>query len=360
MKLLHAADLHLDSPFSALAPEKAAQRRQEQRSLLQELAELCNEQDCDLMLLAGDLFDSDNAYPDTADALRRVFASCRAQIFIAPGNHDCALPGSLYCSGEWPENVHIFRKNTIESVELPHLGCRIYGAAFTSASAPSLLEGFRAAEDGAVNLMVLHGDAVNAGSPYNAISRQQIEDSGLDYLALGHIHAESGLLRAGNTFYAWPGCAMGRGFDETGAKGVYLAEVDKGQCSLTFHPLAGRRYEILSVPAGDDPLAAVEAALPADTRRDIYRILLTGEADPVDLSALRNALEDRFFSLSLRDNTVSRVDLWAGAGDDTLRGMFLQELRQQMEGADEAQRRLIEQAARVGLLAMEGREAPVQ
>ena len=31
VKLLHAADLHLDSAFSALPPEKAAQRRAEQR-----------------------------------------------------------------------------------------------------------------------------------------------------------------------------------------------------------------------------------------------------------------------------------------------------------------------------------------
>ena len=66
--------------------------------------------------------------------------------------------------------------------------------------------------------MALHGDALNAGSPYNAVTREQIAASGLCYLALGHIHEKSGLQRAGETFYAWPGCPMGRGFDELGQK----------------------------------------------------------------------------------------------------------------------------------------------
>ena len=96
IKFLHAADLHLDSPFSGLSPERAAQRRKEQRALLSELVELSNAHGCELMLLAGDLFDSDNAYPDTLEALARAFAGCSAQIVIAPGNHDCAADGSAY------------------------------------------------------------------------------------------------------------------------------------------------------------------------------------------------------------------------------------------------------------------------
>ena len=43
VKILHAADLHMDSPFDALSEEKAAQRRREQRELLQTIARLCEE-----------------------------------------------------------------------------------------------------------------------------------------------------------------------------------------------------------------------------------------------------------------------------------------------------------------------------
>ena len=359
IKLLHAADFHLDSPFSGLSPDKAAQRRREQRGLLTELVELCSAHGCELMLLAGDLFDSDNAYPDTIEAMQRAFAACAAQIVIAPGNHDYAASGSAYRTAQWPENVHIFTENTVSAFEFPSLGCRIYGAAFTSPQENGLLEGFCAKQDGLVNLMVLHGDALNAAGGYNSVSKEQIAASGLDYLALGHIHAQGGPLREGGTFYAWPGCLMGRGFDETGPRGVLLGGVEKGRCEMTFTPLSGRRYEILRVAAGDDPLAAVTAALPEDTQNDIYRICLTGESEPVDCAALWRALEGRFFSLSLRDETTPKVDLWAAAGEDTLRGLYLRALKAQYDAApDEAARRLAADAARLGLAALDGREAP--
>ena len=109
IKFLHTADLHLDAPFAALSPEQAAARRQEQRELLTELAEVANTHDCDLVLLAGDLFDSAGASDETLLALRRALASIRAPVFISPGNHDCLLPGSAYLTERWPENVHIFK-----------------------------------------------------------------------------------------------------------------------------------------------------------------------------------------------------------------------------------------------------------
>ena len=359
IKLLHAADLHLDSPFSGLSPERAAQRRREQRAMLTELAELSNANGCELMLLAGDLFDSDNAYPETLEALARAFSGCSAQIVIAPGNHDYAAAGSAYRTAKWPENVHIFTENAVSAFEFPELGCRVYGAAFTGPEARDLLAGFTARQDGMVNLMVLHGDAVNRQSPYNFISKAEIAGSELDYLALGHIHAESGALKEGRTVYAWPGCPMGRGFDELGEKGVYIGSVGKGICELKFQPLQGRKYEILSVAAGDDALKAVTDALPSGTENDIYRIILTGEAEPVAMQALYRALEGHFFSLSLRDETTPKIDLWAQAGEDTLRGIFLWELRQRFEAAQTPEeKQLIADAARLGLAAMDGREAP--
>lgn len=115
--------------------------------MLTQLAELANAHECDLMLLAGDLFDSDNAYPDSVDALRRAFASCRAEIVIAPGNHDFCAPGSAYLTETWSENVHIFTKQELSYFEFPRLNCRVWGAAFTAPDAPTLLEGFSAKHD---------------------------------------------------------------------------------------------------------------------------------------------------------------------------------------------------------------------
>jgi DNA repair exonuclease SbcCD nuclease subunit len=358
IKFLHAADLHLDSPFSSLSPQQAAARRAEQRAQLTSIVELCNDEGCDLLLLAGDLFDSDNAYQDTIDALIRALRTCRAQVMIAPGNHDYYTDASPYATVAWPEHVHIFRSQQVDSIVLPELGCEVYGAAFTAPNAPSLLEGFHVRDEALTNLMVLHGDALMPDSPYNAVTRAQIAASGLDYLALGHIHALGQPDRAGKTTYAWPGCPLGRGFDETGEKGVLLGTIDRGICETRFVPLPGCRYEIFRVAAGDDPLSAIESALPAETEQLICRVILTGEADAVDTRALYDTLSPRCFALTIRDETVPKRDLWADCEGDTLRALFLQTLKAEMDAAPPEEQARYAMAARFGLDVMDGREVP--
>ena len=196
IRLIHAADLHLDAPFAALSTERGSERREEQRSLLERLADLCERTQADLVLLSGDLFDSDRPYYETTQALARTLGAMKARVFIAPGNHDFYSPRSAWASLAWPENVHIFSSAEIESVELPGLGCVVHGAAFTAPYCDQPpLRGFRAPDDGAVHLMVLHGD-VDGNGRYGSITSSDIAASGLSYLALGHIHTCSGLLEA--------------------------------------------------------------------------------------------------------------------------------------------------------------------
>ena len=280
IKIVHAADLHLDSAFSALTAEQAAMLRREQRRILEEIAAQAERVSADLLLLSGDLFDSDRCFGETEEALCRAFEQTRARIFISPGNHDWYGPRSPWARMKLPENVHVFTSPAPEKIELPELGCTVWGAAFLSDSADPPLAGFRAEGDG-VNIMVLHGETGTPDSKYGYISEADIAASGLDYLALGHVHKFSGVQRAGETFYAYPGCAMGRGFDETGEKGLLCGNVEKGGCSLRFTPLSGRKYEILTVDITDaeDVSAAVRAALPENCGRDIYRVILRGERE---------------------------------------------------------------------------------
>lgn len=352
IKVLHAGDFHLDSPFSALPPELAAVRRREQRNALEQLAVLCA--DCDIVLLSGDLFDSARIYRDTLDALHSFFSSLRCKVFIAPGNHDHLAEGSPYLSEQWEPNVHIFLSGKPERVRLEDLRCDVYGAAFLSPEMPALLKGFRVEDPSVCNLMVLHGD-LRPNSPYNPLSAEEVASSGLDYLALGHIHSTM-QERFGRTLCAYPGCLMGRGFDECGPKGVLKGTLDKGQRQMEFYPLRSRNYEILTVEAGEDPLSAILYALPQNVQEDCYRILLTGEADAPDLDLLERQLNGKFFSLSLQDHTVPRIQLWERAGEDTLRGHFLKKLKGQYDLADEPQRRKIAMAAKLVIALMDGRE----
>ena len=129
-KIIHAADLHLDSAFGGLGPEKARERRRESRDLVDRLAELAIREGAETVLLSGDLFDGERVYPETLERLRSALARMACPVLIAPGNHDPFTPRSPYQRLVWPENVHIFRHEQLRAVALPDLGCVVHGAAF--------------------------------------------------------------------------------------------------------------------------------------------------------------------------------------------------------------------------------------
>ena len=328
LTIIHGADFHLDSPFAGLTPQRAAQRRGEQRELLSALAELSRERQADLVLLSGDLLDSHQTYRETAQALSQALGQIPCPVFLAPGNHDYYHINSLYAALDWPENVHIFSSGDLEAVELPQLGCVVHGRAFQAPREDaSPLSGFTAPQDGTIHLMALHGQVDGTGD-YAPISREDIASSGLHYLALGHVHQCSGVQREGTTFWAYPGCPEGRGFDETGEKGVLC---------LTL----------------ESPLEAVQTVLPPDTDNDVYRITFTGERgeSPLDLTALEAVLAPRFYGLTLRDRTRVRREVWARREEDSLTGLFLRSMaaRCQADPEDET----LQLAVRFGLAALE-------
>ncbi len=363
LKILHTADLHLDSPFEGLPAGKAAVRRGEQRELLTRLCELAAAEEVDLVLLAGDLLDSASSYAETGQELMRALRALSVPVFLAPGNHDFYGPRSPYARLRLPENVHLFTRNSLEVFELPALGAAVYGAAFTGPESAGLLTGFHAPRrEGIYNLLCLHGEVCAGESRYDPITEAELAASGMDYVALGHVHKASGLLKAGESWYSWPGCPEGRGFDECGDKFVNIITLEGDRCQLQTRSIASRRYQILRLDVSEtEPLLAVHNALPDDTVRDIYRIVFTGFCpEAPDLRRLQANLTELFFQLQLRDETKIRRSVWDCAGEDSLRGIFLRKLREQYEAsADEESRSRIEQAARWGLAALDGMEEVV-
>ena len=365
LTFLHAADLHLDSPFRSLSPDQAAERRQEQRQLLTRLADTVRESRADLLFLSGDLFDGQRARPETLQVLYHTLEDLDAEVFLAPGNHDPWTPGSPYGKLTWPDHIHIFSTPSPQRIEIPHLDAVVYGSAFLSlARTDSPLAGFQvSARDRSLAAFgCFHGEVTFAQSRYGPITTDEIAASGLDYLALGHIHTASGLQKAGRTWYAWPGCPEGRGFDETGDKGVYLGTLDQGQVTLDFVPLARRRYLIPELDlTGRSPDEALRSLMSQAHPQDILRIILTGERneeEPPDVTALTALASGYFYSASVQDHTVLSRDLWSRMDEDTLTGLFLRAMRRRLDEAAAEQRPTLERAIRFGLAALEGREEP--
>lgn len=359
MRILHAADLHLDSPFRSLSAEDARQRRQDQRRVLTQLRELAQERQVELALFSGDLFDAEQTYPETVALLSRTLGEMPCPVFIAPGNHDHYTQRSPYQTAKWPENVHIFSSDEVECVTLGEKNVEVYGFAFTSPQrTDDPLAGFSAKDSGAVKLGCFHGQVGTQENGYAPIHPDSLSGSGLDYAALGHVHRYDGVHQNGKTTWAYSGCPMGRGFDESGDKGCLIVELENGKTTVEFVALDAPRYEWLEVNVtGKEPERALAEGL-AGHENDFCRARLTGQAGELELARLRSRCAGLCRGLQLLDDTVPPEDLWQRAGEENLTGLFLQEMRRKLDTAPEEAQRALNLAVRFGLAALENREFP--
>lgn len=347
LRILHSADWHLDSPFAGFPADQQEFLKAELKKVPGKIAALCRREHCDLVLLSGDIFDSPTCR-DSAGILREALRSCGVPVLIAPGNHDYLTSGSPWLEIAWPENVYIFTAG-MNSVALPGLNCRVYGAGYRSMDCEALLENFRAEGSERYRIGVLHSDPMRLNSPYCPVTAAQVRDSGLDYLALGHIH-KAGSFRAGKTLCSWPGTPMGRGFDETKEKGVYLVELDE-RCSSRFMPLDTPRFHDIRV---DTDRRTLDQVLPAVDNGDFYRITLTGSCE-APLAQLQERYRDRT-RLELIDNREVREDPFARMGEDTLEGTYFRLLQSKLGTASVEQAEVIRLAAKITQDILEGRE----
>ena len=352
MKILHSADWHLDAPMTGRNEEEARFLRQELKKIPGKIAALCKKERCDLVLLAGDLFDG--AY--TQDSFRMLYKALEdmaVPVFITPGNHDFCCVNSPYLVENWPENVHIFTKPRMESVELPQLDCTIHGAGYDAMDCPALLENYRAEGAGKWQIGVLHGNAIAPSSTNCPVTAQQVRLSGLHYVALGHVH-KSDSFRSGDALCAWPGCPMGHGYDETGEKGVILLTLGE-ETEAKFVPMDAPRFYDETLEVGSDAVVALEALLPGVPTEDFYRVTFTGYADDLDLQAV----EARFAHvkhLVLRDKTIPEKELWSAVGEDTLEGTFFTLLHDELDTESGKYQNRIKLAARIARQILDGQE----
>ena len=330
LKLIHAADLHLDSPFASFDGAQRALLQRAQGELPEKISRCVKTQGAQMLLLAGDVFDGPYRR-ETARLLADCLEDTGVPVFISPGNHDFLGPDSPWDRESWPENVYIFRGG-LRYVDVEALSCRVYGGGYSAMDCPGLLENFRAEGDQSYTVGLLHGDPTQARSPYCPVTASQVERSGLQYLALGHVH-QGGSFRAGETLCAWPGCPMGRGWDETGTKGILRVELGE-RVRLTPIQLGVPRFFTETVDISGGCEEALKGALPAMETQDFYRVTLTGRGEP-DCEELRKTFA-HIKNLEFRDRTRPKEDLWSWAGQDSFRGTYFGLLKEKSEEDREA------------------------
>ena len=354
---MHCADLHLDAPFSLRSPRQAERHRTELRSNLSTLTLLIKQQKIDLCLMSGDLFDRNEVTPETRALLEREMKNCPdCRFILAAGNHDPLTDGSPYRYFDFPENVTVLPAHRTV-VHLDEIGADVYGYSFDGKNnAENPVTGWKIEDPERVNILCVHGEVDVPSSPNGPCTRADIGNSGFDYVALGHIHKGTGLQCENGVYWAYPGCLEGRGFDETGIKGVLAGTLEKGKADLSFVRVCKRHYEIVECDVGGcdraEALHRARAAVGKAGEDAVVRLILTGEVKEGMIFLPEELVHDGWTGedVEVRDATVLAPDFTALERDTTLKGVFYRLMKEKIDAGEATP-----EALKYGLMALEDR-----
>jgi len=253
---IHAADLHLDSPFLGLAksPEKVYTNAQESTFIaLNHLVNVAIEKDVDFVLLVGDIFDESIQSLKAHVKLRQAFEKLHNRninVYMSYGNHD-------YVSGHthqvtYPDNVFIFPSEQVTTFNYPDDTqplATIYGFSYEQQHVTTRkVNQFQLQNENIpLHIATLHGSLSGEGGhqTYAPFSLTDLTKKPFDYWALGHIHKRQILHDSPPIVY--PGNIQGRHHLESGVKGCYYVELSKTSYDLTFIPLNALQFATIQL-----------------------------------------------------------------------------------------------------------------
>ncbi|HLR42002.1 MAG TPA: DNA repair exonuclease [Pseudogracilibacillus sp.] len=256
ISFIHAADLHLDTPFKGLTklPTSLWEEVKESTFLAYDrLIETAIIHEVDFVLLVGDIFDEATQSLKAQMHLRSGFEKLQAEniaVYMSYGNHDF-LEGNKF-SIEYPDNVHVFTSENVSSFiyEKNNEACaEIHGFSYET----------RAVTDNKIteydiqqahipyHIATLHGslDGNQSHASYAPFQLQELIEKPFDYWALGHIHQKAILQTEPPIIY--PGNIQGRHRNEAGSRGCYHVKMDGSSTITQFIPLQALRFENILV-----------------------------------------------------------------------------------------------------------------
>lgn len=362
MRLIHCADLHLDSPMTAnLTKDQAKERKKEMLRTFVRMVDYAVKYKIRVILIAGDWFDTHNISLTTRntvwDSIRR---HPEIDFLYLRGNHD--WDGNFISTQlDIPENLKLFSG---EWQSYKYGNVEIWGVEMGQGR-DTLAYGIPELDPDAYNIVTLHGQLTeyrNKNQLEN-IALNDLRHRNIDYLALGHVHEYQAKRLDARGIYCYPGCLEGRGFDECGEKGFVLLDIDESAMTaeIRFVPAAQRCLYILSADVTgsrttQDAARMVEKAVAgyAVSRKSLVTIELTGAVDvesEFSLEFLQEMFKDYFYFVKIVDKTTMSVDYHAYEHDVSLKGEFIRMVMQ--SGLPEETRAEI---IRCGLLALAGEE----
>lgn len=355
IKIAHCADLHLES--------KSETKNYEIKETFLNMLKVCKNENVDFLLISGDFFDDTNVNEKAIVWVKNELENFGLKTIISPGNHDPFTNDSPYNKGAWPKNVYIFKENKLTHFDFPELKTKIFGAAFTSIYQKNTLFNLKEnLDDEFLNLCVMHGTMTKSNDEfYNPINPSKIEESGFDYVALGHIHKRSEILKLGKTLCAYSGSVCPKGFSETGAKGIYIGEISKNEQSFEFKKICKHSYEKITLDISninnisDFILESIKSNFGEGFENNSYEITLIGEIEEefnLDIDAIKLFLSRHLHFARIKDKTETKIDFAKLNLRNDFKSLFIKEALKQINDAEtEEEKEIAKTALKLGLKA---------
>ena len=354
MKLIHCADLHLNSGLKAhLTAEEARKRNEELTTAFIDMVEYAHENAVSAILIAGDLFDRASVPAGLRNTLIHTMEKYHDILFFyLKGNHDDndTFTGSLE---KLPDNLRRFHTGEWTTYRIPLAGNHSMTVSGIEEGKQIPYESLHLNEK-EFNIVMMHGDFSSN------IDLNRLKNRYIDYLALGHIHSYQKGNLPSRGIWCYSGCLEGRGFDETGEHGFVMLDIDEERLKVrdTFIPFAKRHVYVIPVDVSSctstiEMKEAAEKALQGIKPQDMIRIVLKGDVDALvekNTDALEKMLENHFFYVEVTDETRLAVNYQDYAKDASLKGEFVRAVQNDSSLSEEMKSEVI----RCGIQALNG------
>lgn len=332
MKFLHLADVHIGAE-----PDKgfvwSGERSREIVESFNHVIDICNEQEVDLLLIAGDLFHRQPLVRELKEVNYRFSCLTCTRVVLIAGNHDYVSARSPYNGFKWNENVAMLFSEEMDSVFFEDLNTEVYGFSYhTREILTPRYDGVVPKSPERINILLAHG-----GTPRTVpIDRSRLADAGFDYVALGHYHTRTTI----NERVRYTGSFEPLDKNETGERGYIIGELGEKTSGLAainaeFVPCSVRRYILNEIKADSDTTTGmlddeIQKVIRREGDINIFRFRLTGFRSPETIFDT-DALMKRGNIVEVTDETVPDYDFdrLEEENRDNIIGMYIERIRQQ-------------------------------
>ena len=335
MKFIHTADIHLGAEPDA-GSSYSTERPEELWNSFERLLDVCEEEQTDLLLVAGDLFHRQPLRKELKELDYLFSRLTHTQVVLMAGNHDYLKSTSYYRNYPWQGPVHMFLSQRPACMEFAEIGTCVYGLSYEQREiTQSLYDAVRPQKRQPVEILLAHG----GDEKHIPFRKNELVKQGYDYIALGHIHLPAELAKD-QMYYA--GSLEPTDKNDTGKHGYIKGEIKGGRTRVQFVPFACREYVHMEVKTEKDMTGRelkekIARSIQERGVQNIYKMILRGFRDP-DIIYDPGRLDPYRNIVEILDETKPAYDYekLKTLNTDNLLGQYIESLADAKEGSIEA------------------------